>query len=127
MSTRQEIVAFALEEIGVTAADDAPSAEDYTKGSRFLDGAFAELQSAWGGCTFTFTADNVPDEYIIPLSRFLAVRLAPSYTRPAPESEKTALVRIRAINLPYTRDMDLNEDGTTTDEETLAFDEGTYF
>ena len=127
MSTRQEIVAFALEEIGVSSADEAPTAEDYTKGSRFLDAAFAELQSAWGGCTFTFTPDNVSDEYIVPLSRFLAVRLAQSYTRPAPEPEKTALVRIRAINLPYTRDMDLDEDGTTTDDETLAFDQGTYF
>ena len=46
MSTRQEIVAFALEEIGVSSADEAPTAEDYTKGSRFLDAAFAEFVEA---------------------------------------------------------------------------------
>jgi hypothetical protein len=127
MSTRQEIVALALNIIGVAATDDPVQASDYATTNRVLDGVFAELQGPWGGCTFDFALEAVPSAYLMPLARMLAVRVAPLYARPEPEPEKTALVRIRAVNLPYVRDMDYDEDGTTTQVETDAFDAGAYF
>lgn len=128
MATKFDVVAQALHTINRTGYEEAPSGEDNAIGLRYLEQVFADLNGAWGGCTLPFTIDQtITAPYVFPLAQMLAVRLAPIFERPPPEAEKTALVRVRAVNLPYVRDLDLDDDGVVTDEETAIVDRSAYY
>jgi hypothetical protein len=93
-----------------------------------LELILADLNSPWGGCTLTFGIDDtIPSPYQTPLAWMLAARLASIYERTPPVGETTALMRVRAVNNPYIRDMDLDENDATTEGEICAFDRGAYF
>jgi hypothetical protein len=123
MARWRDVATSALRQLGVVAhADMASGAKDA------LETILADLNGSWGGCTLTFGVDDaIPATYTFGLSRLLAARLAPIYSVSAPEPEKTALLRVRAVNLPYVRDMDLDEDDETTEEEIAAVDRSAYY
>jgi hypothetical protein len=125
---KRDIVARALQRLGVVDAGAAPEAHEYELGLECLEQLFADLNGTWGGCTLAFTiGDEFPAAYQNPFINLLASRLAVTFERTPPEPETTALMRLRAVNVPYVRDMDLDEDGTTDDCEIEAFDRGLYF
>lgn len=128
MARKREVVTQALRRLNVVAYDESPDQAQYVLGLAYFDQALADLGGDWGGCTFAFDPDeDIPTVYVSALADFLANRLSPVFERPAPMAEITALMRVRAVNVPYTRDMDLDEDGTTDDEEIEAVDRSAYY
>lgn len=123
---KREIVARALRRIGVVAQDEAPDAEQIQTGLDIYASMIADANGPWGGCTLAFS-DVVPTAYEWPLINLLASRLAMEYERPEPMPEISALMRLRAVNKPYVRDMDLDEDGTTQTEEIEEVDRSRYY
>jgi hypothetical protein len=128
MARWRDVVARALRN-GTLAHDEAPEAEMASVGRDELVTLFADLNGPWGGCTLAFGIDDtIPETYVRGLANLLAVRLASVFpTLTPPEPETSALMRVRAVNIPYVRDMDLNEDDTTTDDEILAVDRSRYY
>lgn len=126
---KREAVARALRRLNVVAYDEAPDAQMYATGFRELEQAIADLNDpGWGGCALTFTAEGpVPAQYQRALVDLLAFRLASEFQRPPSMDEITAMMRIRAVNRPYVRDMDLDEDGIVTDEEIEAIDRSRFY
>ena len=128
MALWRDVATLALRRLTVVAHDEAPEAVMASGAKDELERILADLNGPWGGCTLTFDIeDEIPAAYVFGLAGLLAARLAPIYTVPAPEAEKTALMRVRAVNLPYVRDMDLDDDGETTDEEVEAVDRSAYY
>lgn len=125
---KRDIVTRALQRLNVVGVGEAPEAHEYELGLEELARIFADLNGSWGGCTLTFTIDDTfPAAYEQGFVNLLAARLGGFFERSGPEPEATALMRIRAVNIPYVRDMDLDEDGTTTTEEIESFDRSRYY
>lgn len=125
---KRDIVTRALRRLNVVGLGDAPDGEQYQEALQALEQVFADVNGNWGGCTLPFTIDQTfPAAYRFPMIQLLAARLAREYERAEPEPEKTALMRVRAVNLVYTRDMDLDENGITEDEEVDAVDMSRYY
>lgn len=121
-----ETVHLAFEALGEVAADEALQAHDYEYGMTLLEGLFAELPSH--GLSFSFTIDAIPVAYRKPLANLLACDIeGAGRAGSAPYPRATALIRLRAVQNRYVRDMDLDDNGTTTEAETCAFDRGAYF
>lgn len=128
MARWRDIATLALRQINVVAHDEAPEAVMASGAKDALEVIYADLNSDWGGCTLTFgIEDDVPAAYVTWISRLLATRLAPVYERASPWPEMTAIMHIRAVNVPYVRDMDLDDDGTTDDDEIEAVDRSRYY
>lgn len=122
-----DIITDAFRGLGVTAVDEALQAHDYAVGKSKLDALFLELQTSPGMNWSALTVETIPEKYRIPLAQLLGCELAPAYGVSPEVPRATALVRLRAVQNVYTRDMDLDEDGTTTDDEECAFDKGAFF
>lgn len=128
MARWRDIATQALRDLGVVGYSDEAEGEQAALAKARLAQILADLNGPWGGCVLTFGVDDtIPDAYVNGLSWLLAVRLASTFERTPPTSETTALLRIRAVNRPYVRDMDLNEDGTTTEGEIAAVDRSRYY
>lgn len=128
MARKRDVVTQALRRLNVVAYDEAPDQAQYALGLDYLAQVFADVNGDWGGCTLAFTIDDeFPDAYRHPFAELLAARLAPVFQRPAPMAEITALMRIRTVNVPYVRDMDLDDDGTTDDDEIETVDWSRYY
>lgn len=123
--TKRETATRALRLIGVVAQDEAATADEYAVAEDTLDTLYAELNSAHG-FSMTFGTDAIPDEYFLPMARLLGVEVARDFGVNA-EPFATALNRLRAVEHVYTRDMDLDDDGTTTEVEISGFDAGGYY
>jgi hypothetical protein len=124
---KRDIVARAFQRIGVTAIDEAPQAHETEIGLEMLAQVFADLNGVYG-CTLTFTIDEaVPAAYQLGLINRRAARLAPIFQRIETEPETTAMMRIRAANMPYVRDMDLDEDDIVEECEIEAVDRSTWY
>jgi len=125
---KRDIVTRALREIGVVGYQRTPNGQMYQAGEEKLEQLFADLNGPWGGVTLTFGIDDpVPAAYQNPLIWLLSARLAGMFSRPAPVGETTALIRLRTVANPMVPSMDLDGDGTTTEDEICAFDRGAYF
>lgn len=122
------LISNALRLLRVVAHDEPATGEQVALGLDHYTALLADLNGPWGGCTLAFTAaDAVPEAYRWPLESLLANRLAPIYDAVAPMAETTALMRVRAVNKPFVRDMDLDDSGTTSDGEIISFDEGRFY
>lgn len=69
-NTRRDLVERALEELGATAAGQAPAPEDVEIVDRHIEPLFASLVAR--GFSDTLVADSIPDETLLPLSMMLA-------------------------------------------------------
>lgn len=126
MPTRLDVIHRALRDLGVTAHDEAATADEAAYAGQTLDALFAEIQVS-PGLTFDFTlSGTVPESHFLPLSWCLSARL-PNYGAAPPKPWTSALMELKAVNNPYARNMDLNDDDTTTDEEVDDFDRGGFF
>ena len=123
----REIITDALRSIGVVAKDEPAQADDYAVGKAALDALFAELQTSPGMVWADLTVDTIPDAFRIPLGHLLGCDLAPMYGASPVSPRATAMIRLRAVQNVYVRDMDYNKDGTTTQAEMDAFDRGAYY
>ncbi len=128
MTVRADIITRALRLLKVASVNNPPTADEAQQAGVILDSVFAMLGTGYGRMDITWDLTDVPDEFVVPLSRLLAVHCADDFARKAPDTEQTALVRMSAAYYRYPGvDMDLNNDGTVSDEEVRAYDEGTYF
>lgn len=93
----RDVIERALVRIGVCAVDEPVQPDDAAKARATLEGLYEELKTPWGIGDFTWTLDAIPMKVRMPLAHLLAIRLAPDYGMAAPEPEKTALVRLRAV------------------------------
>lgn len=124
---KRDLVTRAYQALGVVAIDDAPEAHETKLGLEALAQVIADLNGVYG-CTLPFTIDEpIPAAYQTGMITLLAARLSPPFGRPAPEAEVSAMMRIRAVNKPYIRDMDLDDNGTTSDEEIEAVDRSQWY
>jgi hypothetical protein len=124
---KRDIVARAYQALGVVGVEDAPESHQTQLGLEVLAQVFADLNGVYG-CTLPFTIDNdIPAAYQTGLITLTATRLAAPYGRTAPEPEISAMMRIRAVNKPYVRDMDLNDDDVTEECEIDAVDRSTWY
>lgn len=124
----RDIIRDAFQGIGVVAVDEAAQAYDVGYGLAKLEALFAELQTSPGMTAFaSLTVDTIPVKYRIPLSDLLGCDLAPAYGATPVCQRATAIVRLRAVQNVYERDMDLDEDGEVSDDEEDAFDAGAFF
>lgn len=122
--TDDEVILRALQDIRVTPVGGTALGSDSAYAQQAFDALVAELAIYM---TFDFAFDvDIPESHFLPLAWLLANRL-PAYNRPPPVAWNTALMRLRAANNPYVRDMDLNEDATTSEDEIEAFDRGAFF
>lgn len=126
MATKLDIVRGALHRLQILAIDEQPEAHDEAHASQVLDSLFLEAMGPTWGMLFDFTLDDedIPTEYVLPLSLALAVEVATDYGVPAPATHKTAMIRLRALNRPYVRDFDLDD---VDDPDIEAHDRGAYF
>lgn len=124
---KRDIVTRALQRIQVTGVEDAPEAHQTELGLETLAQAIADLNGVYG-CTLPFTIDQaIPSAYQTGMINMVAARLAHIFERVAPEPEITAMMRVRAVNMPYVRDMDLDDNGEVTDCEVDAIDRSTFY
>ncbi|PJN96874.1 hypothetical protein CNY89_00020 [Amaricoccus sp. HAR-UPW-R2A-40] len=127
MPNKADIVRMAFSRAnGANGVGDPVSGEDYDFAARVLGALVAELVVAHR-ITLGFDLDNTPDRYLLPLADLLSHEIAGQY-EVTPQGSKTgALMRLRAVHNPYVRDMDLNDNGATSEGEITAFDRGAYF
>lgn len=125
---RNDIVARALRRLGVVAQDEAPDAQQIATGIAIYEAMIADANGPWGGCALPFTdKGTVPAAYQWPVINLLATRLAAEYSVPEPMPEITALMRLRAVNRPYVRDMDLDENGIVEPAEIEAVERSRWY
>jgi hypothetical protein len=124
---KRDIVARAYQALGVTGVDDAPQAHETQLGLEVLAQVIADLNGLYG-CTLPFTIEQpIPAAYQTGMITLLAARLGAAFGRTGPEPEISAMMRLRAVNKPYIRDMDLNEDDIVEDCEIDAIDRGQWY
>ena len=101
MKTQLDIITLALRRLGVTAEDDAPTADQQANGSAALVSLFDELSlEAVAGWTL---AGGIPDYAAPGLSELLAAEIAPNYSRQPPVSRPRAYLRLIATIRPDDR------------------------
>jgi len=105
--TRLDIVTLALRRCGITAADEEPTADQFSIGSQLLDAIYGELQ---GEALLPWTVDDVPAASSVALSLVLAADLAPMFQVQPPIPRGIAWLRllgtVRADNRPATEPVD---------------------
>lgn len=98
--TTAEVIARAHRELGLLAADEAPTADMDAYAQDALDGVIGELAAVQD---VSVSASEVPDEVFIPLASLLAAEIAPHYGVQGP-SRARAIGRLRAIYLSDDRE-----------------------
>jgi hypothetical protein len=125
---KREIVTRALRELGVVGYQRSPNGQMYEVGEEKLAQLYADINGPWGGMTLTFgLEDDCPAAYQDSMIDLLAARLSRQFERTPPMPEITALMRMRAVNKPYVRDMDFDDDGIVDEAEEDAIDMSRYF
>lgn len=126
-----DIIREAFQGLRIVAVDEAAQAHDYAYGKSRLDALFLELRTFMTDFASPVTVDTIPEKYRIPLADLLGCDLAPAYDATPVCARQTAMVRLRAAQNVWAdyRDgmMDLDDDGTVEEDETIAFDQGAYF
>jgi methylglyoxal synthase len=124
---KRDIVTRAFQALRVVGVEDAPEAHQTELGLEIYEQVLADLNGVYG-CTLPFTVDqDIPAAYQTGLITLTAVRLASPFNATAPEPEISAMMRVRAVNKPYVRDMDLNDDDVTEECEIDAVDRSTWY
>lgn len=125
--TRTEVIAQAHRNIRVLSADEAPSADQTAFAGAVLDSLFEELKSVQG-FTVAWDLTAVPDAAFLPLSLCLSAEIQGHYNK-AEVSRARAIGRLRAVLLPDDSPdrTDLDEDGTTTDDELSASNRAKFY
>ena len=125
--TKREVVSLALRQLGVLAADEQASADQFNYAGDVLDAVFAE-ENAVQGWGFVWTMNAVPDGAALGLAQLLAAEIAPHYMVGSPPRSR-GIARLRAFAFPDNREdrADLDNDGTVTEAERTAAGYGAYF
>ena len=124
---KRDIVARAYQALGVVGVEDAPEAHQIKLGLEVLAQVFADLNGVYN-CTLPFTInETIPAAYQTGMITLVAARLGAAFGRTGPEPETSAMMRIRAVNKPYVRDMDLNDDDVVEDCEIDAVDRSMWY
>lgn len=124
--TAIDIVTLALRNIGVTAVDEEPQAEEYAYALPIYQAEFARLREDQG-FDWAWTHDTVPDDLFVPMAMFAASTLT-AFGRPLP-SQARAIGMLRSYSFPDDRPdpADLDDDGIVTDEERAAYGRAVYY
>lgn len=125
---RTEVVTLAMQRLGVSDIAEAVSAEQLSVAGNHLDLLFEEI-SAFEGVTISWTLATVPDNTALPLAYLLATEVSPVFGVQAPETRGRAMVRLkRSINPDDREDQaDTDEDGTTTSDESDAYERAQFY
>lgn len=100
--TRADLIVEALDLLGVSQAGQAPSAEDVEAVDRQIDGKFAEL--ARRHVIYVANADEIDDEFFLPLARVVANAAAPKFSQPRdPGVDLDAEATLRALQMALPR------------------------
>lgn len=94
MTTRAEIIQLAFRRLGIAAEDETITADQASYGGTILDSVYAEIAAENHPLWFL---TDVPPQAVHPLANLLAVELAPSYARPAPDARGRAWRRVMAV------------------------------
>jgi hypothetical protein len=124
---KRDIVTRAYQALGVVGVEDAPEAHQTKLGLEVLAQVLADLNGVYG-CTLPFTInETIPTAYQTGLITLVAARLGAPFGRSGPEPEISAMMRVRAVNKPYIRDMDLNDDDVVEECEIDAVDRSQWY
>jgi hypothetical protein len=111
VKTRAELIQAALEEIGVLAAGQSPSAEDSDKLERAIDPLLEELAAR--EIVYVANSNEIPAAVFGPLARRLGAEVAGAFSvtsGPSIEDEEWRLMRITAARPTYELLADPNSD-----------------
>lgn len=100
MTTKRDVIERAFRFLGVVADDEAMTANQSAAGEVLLDSLYAEITAE---APPSWTIDDVDAQAATFLAYALAADLAPQYSRPAPMSRGSALVRLYGIIRPDDR------------------------
>ena len=125
--TSLDITARALQLLGVVSVEERAVAEDEKYARDALVDLFAEVK-ATQGFTWTWTIEQTPDGYFLPMSKLLASEIAPHWSKTGP-SRSAAIGILRAMSFPDDREdrADIDSDGTVSTDETAADKRGAFY